>query len=188
LSTTHELERQSEVKEQQMNYLMRNGMTLGATAGAILAAVLWTTTSRADEHLTDEAPKAGELWSWLQEVRYENWAPYPGQDGEMYEGTRPHGALLKVYVNRPAAGHPDEPPHGSVIIKENYSADKELAAITVMKRVRDYDAEHDDWYWVKYTPKGEVAENGKAAGKVQSCIACHEAAGGDDYIFSNDET
>lgn len=136
-----------------------------------------------------EAPDPADLWSWLDDAEYEHWAPYPGLPAEFYEGSRPHGALLKTYVNRVGAANPADPPHGTVIVKENYSADEELAAITVMKRIEGYDPEHRDWWYAKYTASGDVAQqNGNAvAGKVPSCRSCHANAGGDDYVFANDD-
>lgn len=95
---------------------------------------------------------------------------------------------MKLYVNRAAAGRPENPPDKSILVKENYTPDKKLAAITVMYRARGFDPEHGDWWWVKYNPDGTVdTQNGtKLAGKVQGCIRCHSAAGGDDFIYAND--
>ena len=137
----------------------------------------------------DGPPDAAEFWTWLDEAEYENWGPFPGHPAGFYEGSRPHGAKLKTYVNRVAAANPDDPPHGSIIVKENYSPDEELAAITIMKRVEGFAPDHGDWWWVKYTADGDVAEqNGaKIAGAVESCIACHDKAGAHDYVFANDE-
>ncbi len=99
-----------------------------------------------------------------------------------------------MYVNRIASGDPKALPHGSIIIKENYGKDqKTLMAITVMYRVKGYDAAHNDWYWVKYNADGTVArtpaDKGSMpiAGKFKSCIDCHSSAGGDDYYFANDK-
>jgi hypothetical protein len=135
-----------------------------------------------------------KLWDYLQSAHYKNWAPGPGQNGDFYEGESPHGAFLKIYMNRTAAGYPAEMPNGSVIIKENYGADsKTLMAITVMYRSKGYDAEHNDWYWVKYNPDGTVAltppDKGSRpiAGRFASCIECHSSAQGDDFVFVNDQ-
>jgi len=132
-----------------------------------------------------------KFWSYLKSARYTEWAPVPGQTTGFYEGQSPHGAQLKTYVNRTFFDQPEAPPHGSIVIKENYMPDKQLAAITVMYRVKDYDPENNDWYWVKYDADGTVAltppEKGSKpiAGRFQSCIECHQSAEGDDFLFTN---
>jgi len=134
-----------------------------------------------------------KLWSWLKRVEYHNWAPGPGKSTEAYPGQSPHGAFLKTYLNRTAAGHPKTLPPGSIILKENFGPDgKTLMAVTVMYRAEGYNPEANDWYWVKYTPNGNVAmtppEKGSMpiAGKFASCIECHAGAEGNDFAFIND--
>lgn len=46
-------------------------------------------------------------------------------------------------------------PGNSFIIKENYRPDKTLAAVTVMYRVKGYDADAGDWFWAKYAADGK---------------------------------
>ena len=142
----------------------------------------------------DEAKQtafAKEFWEYLQKVDYqEEWSRWPGQDQEFTEGTSPHGAFLKVYVNATVAGNLEDPPVKSIIIKENYDEDKELVAITPMYKVsEDYDPENDNWYWAKYKPDGTLFEKDgiKISGKVKGCIECHSSAEGGDYIFTNDD-
>ena len=70
--------------------------------------------------------------------------------------------------------------NNSIIVKENYSPDKKLVAVTVMYKVKGYNAEAGDWFWVKYGPDfGTLAE-----GKVKGCLACHGAAASNDYVFT----
>jgi len=83
--------------------------------------------------------------------------------------------------------------HGSVVIKENYGEDKKtLVAVTVMYRVKGYNADAGDWYWVKYNADGTVAnappDKGgmRLSGRVKGCIDCHSGAGGGDFAFIND--
>ncbi|GAB4145745.1 MAG: hypothetical protein Tsb009_18040 [Planctomycetaceae bacterium] len=136
----------------------------------------------------------GRFWNYLQTVYYRNWAPAPGQGADMYPGQSPHGAHLKMYLNRIAAANPKTLPHGSIIIKENYGKDKKtLMAVTVMYRTKGYDPAHNDWYWVKYNPDGTVARTPPAkgnvpiAGRFKSCIECHSSAKGKDFVFVNDK-
>lgn len=62
-----------------------------------------------------------------------------------------------------------------------------LAAITVMYKVKGYNPEANDWYWVKYLPDGSVDKmNGMAlAGKPPGCINCHASDSGaeNDYLI-----
>lgn len=116
---------------------------------------------------------------------YEQWELWPGKD-KFYEGTEPHGALLTTYVNEPALNalqKGEEPPDGSIIVKENYTPDKELAAVTVMYKKSGYNPQAGDYFWLKYAPDGKIEAEGKAEG----CINCHRAAQGNDWLFTNDK-
>jgi hypothetical protein len=69
---------------------------------------------------------------------------------------------------------------GAIIAKENYTADKKFVALTVMYKIKGYNPEAGDWFWVKYAPDGKVL----ASGKVKGCIQCHSAKKDNDYIFT----
>lgn len=133
-----------------------------------------------------------KLWGYLLRAKYRNWAPVPGESDGMYEGQSPHGAFLKMYLNRKAAGNVAELPSGSIVVKENYTPEKTLAAVTVMYRNKGYNPAAGDWYWVKYNPNGSVAVKPtpsgdvRLGGKVTGCIDCHSDAGGGDFAFFND--
>ena len=131
------------------------------------------------------------LWKYLESVCYDQWSP-AGDRGDFRESDEPHGALVKTYMNRLAAGNPKTLPSGSMVIKENYSPDKKLMAITLMYKQKGFNPEAGDWYWVKFMPNGKVAQmdtpRGKMniAGKAKGCIECHSGADGGDYSFFND--
>jgi hypothetical protein len=119
-----------------------------------------------------------------------------------YKGVHPHGAVLTTKTSTVNVdGH-----SGKVIVKKNYGGEgvsvdavnsdpaKYLKAVTVMfKRETGYDADNQDWFWVKYKASGELHTNDKgmqlagrvAKGKPKGCIACHTAAPGGDYIYTN---
>lgn len=157
-----------------------------------------TTTAEPTTETATEPKAMGEtfeekFWTYLKSNAYENWAPAPNSKGDFYVGSSPHGAFLKMYLNRVAVGNPAELPAGSIIVKENYHVDRStIKAITVMYRSKAYNPANGDWYWVKFNPDGTVdstsVESGSKpiAGKVTSCIECHSDAEGDDYIFFND--
>jgi hypothetical protein len=136
-----------------------------------------------------ERPFEQQLWEYLQQAQYRNWAPLAGQTAEAYEGSSPHGALVKLYANRRAAASSADFPHGSLLVKENYDATgKRLLAITAMYRSDGYAPAAGDWYWAKFEPSGEVSLMGDTpvAGRVGMCVECHESAAGGDYVFAND--
>ena len=133
-------------------------------------------------------PKADgkALYTYItKDNNYKNWKMWPGK-GELYPGTEPHGALLTTYVIDNAfsaiEGKKGSLPEESIIVKENYSPDKKLGAITVMYKEKGYDAEHNDWFWAKYTPDGKI----DAEGKVKACYDCHGQRKDNDYIWTGD--
>ena len=143
------------------------------------------------------------LWKKLEEDRLVGPASiitYP------YEGTPPHGKVLEYLETEVTyEGHT-----GLVMVKKNYAGDAEpedlehavledrqahLDSVTVMLRREDgYDPDHQNWFWAKYNPDGSMATNPKGmklAGRVakgadKGCIACHQAAPGEDYVFTHD--
>jgi len=129
-------------------------------------------------------PEGKALYDYItKESNYLSWKLWPGK-GKLYAGTEPHGALLTTYVTDNAfsaiEGKQGSMPYGSIVVKENYMPDKTLAAVTVMYKVKGYDAEHNDWFWLKYAPDGKI----DAEGKVDMCYGCHGANKGNDYIFT----
>jgi hypothetical protein len=71
---------------------------------------------------------------------------------------------------------------GSIIVMENYTADKELEGCTVMYKISGYNPQGADWFLVKYAaPSGYVV----ASGKVESCISCHSDRKANDFLFSS---
>lgn len=114
---------------------------------------------------------------------YRQWPMFPGKEA-LYRGKHPHGAYLTTYVN-PAAmaaleNKKGQFPDGSIIVKENYSPEKELAAITLMYRRTGYNPEGGDWYWLKYAPDKTIL----AEGKIDGCINCHRAVQNNEWMFT----
>ncbi len=131
------------------------------------------------------APDANAVWAYIAETQpYTQWQPWPGKP-DMYPGQSPHGAYLKLYVNPAAmqalqAGNTTMPDR-AILVKENYAADQStLVAITPMYKIDGYNPSAGDWFWAKYGPEGQVM----TAGKVDSCIECHQKAEGDDWLFT----
>lgn len=176
---------------------------IALTLLALLAIGTFAPAAQAQK--TDETFEA-RFWQFLMGNNYKNWAPAPGQDGDFYSGQVPHGALLKMYINRSAASNVAGLQIGSLVVLENYRSDRSLKSISVMYRTEGFNPAANDWYWIEYNPDGSVvddnamaqsqgeaskdvlasAKSTKLMGKASRCISCHGKAGGSDYAFFND--
>lgn len=124
---------------------------------------------------------------WAAMDGYENWI----MKTDMYPGKSPHGKFLRMYYSMVrVAGKPYH-----IIVKDNYDAKKNLAAVTIMvQREAGYDADNNDWFWAKFKADGTIDRNPKdmalagrvAKGMDTGCIACHKGAMDSDYVFTND--
>ncbi len=114
---------------------------------------------------------------------YPEWSQFSGHEG-MQPGKSPHGKFIRTFVNPAGANDPKAPGYGTIIVKENFSSrsPESLVALTVMQRIEGYDPENEDWFWARFTPDGDLTHSGKVA----MCADCHFDAGGDDYVFLND--
>jgi hypothetical protein len=130
-------------------------------------------------------PDADQLHDYITKHKpYRKWMLWPGK-GKMYKGTEPHGTLLTTFTNDTAhwsikkkKGMAD----GSIIVKENYTADKKIAGLTVMYKIKGYNPEAGDWFWAKYTPEGKA----EVSGKVEACIGCHGKKKDNDYVMTGE--
>jgi hypothetical protein len=127
-----------------------------------------------------QAPDPGRLWTHITKSSpYTQWDHWPGHVG-MQPGKSPHGELHRVFVNQQAlSSSAPAASYGSIVVKENYDAEKQLTALTVMFKVKDFNPKHGDWFWTKFAPDGTVL----AEGKPGPCISCHSAAADNDFIF-----
>lgn len=131
------------------------------------------------------------LWEHLQRTNYqETYTLWPGK-GELYTGQEPHGMLLTTYVNDLALGAVNTMagtmPEGAIVVKENYMPDSTLAAVTVMYKVSGYNPDHNDWFFTKHLPSGELdsgPDGMPLEGRVTGCQACHAAQKANDYLFT----
>lgn len=145
------------------------------------------TKNAAAGYESSAAPSGKDLFRHItEEEPYKKWDLWPGK-GEFEEGTEPHGELISVYVNDKALesikkvqGMVD----GSIVIKENYTKDKKLTSYSLMKKVKGYNPDGSDWFWVRYSPEFAVLNEGK----VSMCHDCHAAAETNDYIFTGSVT
>jgi hypothetical protein len=126
-----------------------------------------------------------DFLSYITEANpYQDWELWPGTE-KMYEGTEPHGVRLTTYVNMQALKGIEEGmlekgmPYGSIIVKENYSAEEELMAVTSMYKLKGFNPEAGDWFWIQHAADKKIM----AAGKVEMCIGCHRQVEHRDYLF-----
>lgn len=162
------------------------GALLLALTGAVLAG-------------PEDVSYAGRLWSAMEK---NNLVGANAITSVPYTGVHPHGAILDTLDATTTV----DGENNVVLIKRNYGGEgvskqavaneprKWLKAVTVMYKRDGYDPDDKDWFWVKYSPSGEVLKNPKGmslAGMVgkganAGCIACHKAAPGGDFVFNND--
>ncbi|MDB5342057.1 MAG: hypothetical protein JWP89_434 [Schlesneria sp.] len=130
------------------------------------------------------------FWSFLakKDAAYNTWKVInrvKADDGI----ENPHSNISKTYVNKIAADDAANLPISSILVREDYDDNRKRQSVSVLYRIKDYDKEHGNWYWIKYQENGSVARDSDdkvIAGKVASCVACHSKANGNDFVFSND--
>jgi hypothetical protein len=109
----------------------------------------------------------------------------PGRASDLGPHKRP---ALRVFANPLAQASLSKGaktmPQGAAIVKEKWgdNSDRLLAYAAMIKRAPGYDSKHGDWEYV-YVDLGQ--EPDVERGRLQSCIGCHSAAQGRDYLFGN---
>jgi hypothetical protein len=130
------------------------------------------------------AADAAKLYAYItKDNPYDKWELWPGK-GRLYKGREPHGSFLTTYVNNQAyfsaRDKKGKMADSSIIVKENYTSQKKMAALTVMYKINGYNPSAGDWFWAKYEPYGKVL----ASGKVEACISCHGSNKTNDFIMT----
>ncbi len=147
----------------------------------IALATLLTTSSQVSAQMP--GADTSQVWTYItQTAPYSDWGFWDDHKG-LQKGDQPHGSFNKVYVNdiaRNSRGSILD--YGAIQVKENYTADKTLAAITVMYKVKGFNPDAGDWFWVKFSPDGKA----KTAGKPKGCISCHGGRADNDYVMVHD--
>lgn len=130
------------------------------------------------------------FWNHIvkKDVAYNTWKSISREKTDDGVENR-HGSTSRTYANKVAADDTKTLPNGSILVREDYNDKGKRTSISVMYRVKDYDKDHGNWYWLTYAESGAIVrDDGKKAiaGKVTSCIDCHAKASGKDFVFSND--
>lgn len=129
-------------------------------------------------------PDAAKVYAYItKDNPYGKWELWPGKS-RLYKGKEPHGSFLTTYVNNHAyfsvKDKKGKMADASIIVKENYTSEKKLSALTIMYKIRDYNPPAGDWFWAKYEPYGKVL----ASGKAEACINCHGSNKANDLIMT----
>ena len=142
-------------------------------------------TTPSESQFSEPGADATALYRYITRYNpYNSWNLWPGK-GKFYRGTEPHGTLLTTYVNQPAyfsARGKKVMAEGSMIVKENYTADKKFSALSVMYKIPGYNPSAGDWFWASYDAYGKVLSSGKA----EACINCHKQRQDNDYNFTGE--
>ncbi len=133
-------------------------------------------------------PEGKALWRHISQVDpFAEWNHLPGYDG-LTRAKSPHSRHVEIFINQIGleAYRDNKPlPNGTIMVKVNYGTDqKTVVSITPMYKVEGYNPEAGDWFWVIYTPKGKVHQEGKVFG----CLNCHKKAKSSNYVFSRQES
>jgi hypothetical protein len=123
-----------------------------------------------------EPEEAEALWERIHGENYRGFARAPG-----YEARRPsntaHSDQVDIYVNDVLFDSLSQQglaawPLGSLIVKDGFTSDGELALVAVM------DKRDSGWFWAEYTD----VESGDAkySGAPAICTDCH--ASGSDFV------
>ncbi len=120
----------------------------------------------------------------MNEIKnYQTWDKFPGLNTDQNgyaKGGRPHGKFIRVFVNKKNALTAD----GSIIVKEAYQTKGTLHRLAIMKKIKGYDPNGGDWFWLYIQVAG--GRSIITSGKASLCSNCHSAAKGGDFIFLND--
>lgn len=133
--------------------------------------------------LTKEEISGKRLWKRItEETNFRRYPSWPQHEG-IHPGQFPHGNYHRIYISPQLLSALPLPekivPDGSIIIKVNSDSNKMEKAITIMAKVKGYDPEAMDWFWLKTDLEGNI----QAEGKVKGCISCHHLMKKNDYIF-----
>ncbi|MBW2504934.1 MAG: cytochrome P460 family protein [Deltaproteobacteria bacterium] len=162
-------------------------MSQGKSIFTVFILFFFVNSAFSAHHMVSEQLPEAEGQALIEYVtktnNYQNWPLWPGTN-KLYEGQHPHGSFLTTYVNKLAfeaiEGRAGTLPKGSVVVKENYSSEKKLTAVTVMYKKPGFNPEAGDWFWLKFTPDSRIEKQGTVGG----CIGCHRSVKTNDWLFT----
>lgn len=144
--------------------------------------------------LNNEAQDAADIYAEITAEEYRAWVGFgtatPPIKADTTFGT--HGAYNRTFINDVADGNENNLADGSILVKENLTANDATAleAITVMKKIAGRDPDNEDWFYAKLGPDGKVQLAGTLNANRVGCTSsgCHTAAdtGSQDFVYGND--
>ena len=122
----------------------------------------------------DEPVDAEALLSQVEDADYRSWARAPSYP-ERTPSSAPHSDEVEIFVNDVveaalAEGVGAEWPIGSIIVKDGYTSEGELALTALMEK------RESGWFWAEYDAEGTALYSGAPG----ICTDCHEP--GADYV------
>ena len=126
----------------------------------------------------DDKAKADTLEQEIAD--YPSWKTPDWVEGYT-ESVHPLPAYVRYYVNDKGMSDIDNPPDGSIFVKEQFDEDKQFIGLTVMKKIDGYDPANKDWYWAIADTEARITNAGKLNSTwTSSCIDCHKRGDGGD--------
>lgn len=62
-----------------------------------------------------------------------------------------------------------------------YAPNDQIIAYSVMYKVKGFNPQGNDWFWVHYSGTGKVVQSGE----VDQCLKCHKTARDNDYVLDH---
>ena len=94
-----------------------------------------------------------------------------------------HGSKVKTFLDEKGFESYEKKsfpyPDGTMAVKESFSSDGKLNRLYLMKKIKGYDPENNDWYYALMSTEGKPSQSGK----VSFCIQCHTSAKDKDYLY-----
>lgn len=132
---------------------------IGVACCVIICLSLRVTAQESNSAIRTEKHQAFglELWNYANSQDYPSWtkATEPVRFGKA-----PMGSQVVQYLNGFATATSGSYVDGAVIVTEHLSPDgQSVLGITIGRKSRPgYDANNDDWYWIHYTPRGQIVK------------------------------
>lgn len=127
----------------------------------------------------DGGSNADAFWDEIHAAEYRSFDRAPGFETTQESEDGTHGSYVDIYVNATIADALDagspltEWPEDSLIVKDGFRPEDELAYIAAMKK------QSDGWYWAEWRADGSEVASGSPA----VCTGCHEDSG-NDFVWA----
>jgi hypothetical protein len=123
----------------------------------------------------DSPDEAAELLERVRAEDYASWQRAPGYDSRT-PSDAPHSDQVEIFVNDVLGAALAEEevatewPEGSIIVKDGYTDDGELALVAIMEK------RASGWFWAEY----DADDAPLYSGVPDVCVDCHDS--GSDFV------